>query len=560
MIYTTEGSLMRILIFIGIFVLGSVFTSSVHADTDPEITLFGTLGAKLEDTPCHVGLDGSGNIYIVAESNSSNYPTTPGAFLNFNPSRNLNIVVTKLDSTGSVVYSTFVGSTTSNSRCGGAFVDTAGRVYITGWTTRADYPTTPNAYQRTIRGDTDVFVSILNPTGSALEYSTFLGSSDHDEGHGIAVDATGRLWVTGQTSGRDLPARNAVQSTLRGSSDGFAFLLNPSLPPADQLIYATYLGGDAADSLDSLALDSEGNPTLAGWSSSINYPAVNAFQSSLNGSTDGVISRINAALSGSSSLTYSTYFGGSGRESLLNKVRMMPSGTLLISGHTESPSLPVAATPPYDGTCGSSGTCDGHSDAFWILFNPNASGSSQLIYSTYFGGIEIDRAYSIAFTNDKIAVVGSTRSGDLPFAGNVRGPSAEGENAFVSLWEIDGTPSLLNSVVLQGNSDDRARDVVFESNGDLLVVGSTVSRQFTNLDVIVRDDIRLLPDIFLTRLHYSPATLTGAGSGGTSGNAGSSGAGGDGGVSGTSPVPTIIFGQEYRVGGNAVNCSLILTD
>src|SRR5207302_5896927 len=140
----------------------------------------------------------------------------------------------------------------------GIAVDSAGNAYVTGLTDSANFPTTPGAFQTTYGGgNADAFVTKLNPTGSALIYSTYLGGSGEEGGKGIAVDSAGNAFVTGDTSAANFPTTpGAFQATYGGGNfDTFVTNLNPTGPA---LIYSTYLGCSGVDETNGIAVDSAG--------------------------------------------------------------------------------------------------------------------------------------------------------------------------------------------------------------------------------------------------------------------------------------------------------------
>jgi hypothetical protein len=160
-----------------------------------------------------------------------NFPTTAGAFQTFNAGRLVpDAFVTKLNPTGSaLVYSTYLGGSDGDNGSG-IVVDATGNAYVTGTTVSTNFPTTAGAFQTFNAGRLDAFVTKLNPTGSALVYSTYLGSSGNDNGFGIAVDATGNAYVTGQTvASTNFPTTlGAFQTTSGGGQDAFVTKLNPT--------------------------------------------------------------------------------------------------------------------------------------------------------------------------------------------------------------------------------------------------------------------------------------------------------------------------------------------
>src|SRR2546428_57943 len=164
------------------------------------------LGGSNDDRGFGIAVDAAGNAYVTGGTGSINFPTTPGAFQT--TSGGGDAFVTKLDPTGAaLVYSTYLGGS-SGDFANGIAVDATGSAYVTGTTVSADFPTTPGAAQTTFGGGlVDAFVTKLNPTGSALVYSTYLGGGGSDQGFGIAVDTAGNAYRTGHGGGVNLPTR-----------------------------------------------------------------------------------------------------------------------------------------------------------------------------------------------------------------------------------------------------------------------------------------------------------------------------------------------------------------
>src|SRR5829696_7399649 len=191
-----------------------------------------------------------GRAYVTGETSSTDYPTTTGAF---DRTHNgfIDAFVTKLNASGSALaYSTGLGSMGEDEGVGIAVRD--GRAYVTGETSSTDYPTTTGAFDRTHNGFIDAFVTKLNASGSALAYSTGLGSMGDDEGEGIAV-RDGRAYVTGETSSTDYPTTTgAFDRTFNGDRDAFVTKLNAS---GSALAYSTYLGGTSNEFSADIAVD-----------------------------------------------------------------------------------------------------------------------------------------------------------------------------------------------------------------------------------------------------------------------------------------------------------------
>jgi Beta-propeller repeat len=162
-------------------------------------------------------------------------------------------------------------------------VDSSGYAYITGATSEGGFPTTAGVYQPNYVGGWDVFVTKLNPNGTSVVYSTYLGGSGDDNGYGIAIDGSGNAYVSGETSSANFPTTvGAYDTTKNSNTDAFITKLNPS---GTALVYSSYFGGSGVDYANSIAVDSSGNAYLAGFTNSTNLPVAGAYQSSRSGST-----------------------------------------------------------------------------------------------------------------------------------------------------------------------------------------------------------------------------------------------------------------------------------
>src|SRR2546425_4794091 len=244
------------------------------------------IGGSDADIANGIAVDASGDAYATGLTYSTNFPTTVGTFQPAFGGGSLDGFLTKLDPTGSaLVYSTYLGGSGLDAGEGIA-VDAAGNAYVVGNTDSTNFPTTSGAFQLTFGGGVqDVFVTKLNPTGSALFYSTYLGGSAFDESFGIALDAVGNAYVTGDTDSTNFPTVNAVQSVPAGGFDIFVTKLNPT---GTGLVYSTYLGGSGTDGtgFNSIALDTLPNPNayVTGFTDSTNFPTTpRAFQATYGG-------------------------------------------------------------------------------------------------------------------------------------------------------------------------------------------------------------------------------------------------------------------------------------
>jgi hypothetical protein len=366
---------------------------------DP-LVMSAQLGGSAKDFATDVTVDAQGNAYFVGTTASSDFPTvsaaqsTPGG-------GGFDAFVTKLNSSGAMVYSTYLGGSGEDFGTSIA-VDASGSAYVLGNTGSADFPT-KSAFQTSPGSQglvLDLFVSKLSPTGTSLVYSTYLGGNGNERGVGIAVDGQGAVYVAGETGSTNFPTTAALQPTFRGgNTDGFVAKLNAA---GTGLVYSTYLGGTGDDAAGSIAIDAAGNAYVAGSTWSPDFPTVSPLQGTNHGQSDAFVSKLNAA---GTALGYSTYLGGSGSD-FGNGVAVDSGGGVYVVGETQSTDYPTAS--PWQATHRSGGA----SDAF---VSKLIAGGSALAYSTYLGGTGDDAAYAVAVDGaGRAHVGGSTDSLDFP--------------------------------------------------------------------------------------------------------------------------------------------------
>ena len=245
-------------------------------------------GAKI-DYGYSIAVDSSGAAYVTGSTYSSDFPPTPGAYDTTHNGLHDAFVV-KLNPSGSTLaYATFLGGDGWEEGSGIA-VDASGAAYVTGGTGSPDFPTTSGAYDRTFENG-DAFVVKLNPSGTALVYATFLGGSEVDWGHSIAVDSSGAAYVTGTTNSSDFPTTpGAYDTTHSGVCDAFVVKLKPS---GDGLTYATFLGGDNKEWGLDIAIDSSGAAYVTGWTNSSDFPTTpGAYDTTYNGDHDVFVAKL----------------------------------------------------------------------------------------------------------------------------------------------------------------------------------------------------------------------------------------------------------------------------
>ncbi|HUD98112.1 MAG TPA: SBBP repeat-containing protein [Bryobacteraceae bacterium] len=248
------------------------------------------LGGLANDTAAGVALDPAGNIYVTGQTLSGNFPTV-------NPieatSSESDAFVVKMNASGQVLYSTYLGGTGLTSGTAIA-ADASGNAYVTGFTNTGDFPVTSGAYQTINNGFYDAFVATLNPYGSSILNATFLGGTGTDSAYGIALDGSGNLFIAGSTNSIDFPEQAAIQPSYKGDGDAFIAGFNNQL---SALLYATYFGGGGSDVAAAIAADASGNAYVTGWTSSgessVELPITpGAFQSVGMGGMDAFLAKL----------------------------------------------------------------------------------------------------------------------------------------------------------------------------------------------------------------------------------------------------------------------------
>lgn len=396
-----------------------VFVSKLNAAGNA--LLYSTyIGGSGGETAWDIALDSQRRITIVGETESSNFPT-PNAYDNSYEVGTCDgdpcddVFVTQLLADGSVLrYSSYMGGN-SDDEAFGMVLGPDDMIYLTGFTKSSTFPTV-NAHDTSFGGGTcsgapcpDGFVVKVDPAASgvnSLLYSTYLGGNNYDKGNDIAVDASGRVYVTGYTSSNNFPTLNPYQPTRASGADTFVSKFDTTLSGAASLLYSTYFGGGSTDQGTGIALNGADQVYLTGFTSSANFPLANAIDNTLAG-TDAFITHLNIA---SNNLAYSTYLGGS-NEDRGESITVDDLGNAYITGYTKSTNFPLlAAIQPAKGadSC-SAPPC---ADAFVTKVNP---AGNALVYSTYLGGGNEDYGNMIVLDGlGRAYVIGYTFSTDFP--------------------------------------------------------------------------------------------------------------------------------------------------
>lgn len=462
------------------------------------------LGGAEHDLAQGVSVGPDGSAYVTGSTNSTNFPTTPGAF---QPSGRdgTSVFTTKLSPRGAVVYSTllhgssFDGNLQEQAIGGGIAVDGSGDAFVVGLTGSADFPHS-NAPQSTLAGNVDGFLTELNPAGSGIIYSTFIGGAAGDGASAVAIDANGNAYVTGYTFSSNLPVTaGALDTALRGPTDAWVAKVPPVDPTNPHFAYLTYLGGGAGGvgfedngyGGGGIAVDASGNAYVTGQTDSANFPTTpGVYQSTLPGAQAVFVSKLNPS---GGALIYSTFIGerdGAGNAGLA--IRVDGSGRAVVAGTTGSllfPTTPDAVRRNFTGNVSA--------DAFLLRLSADAS---ILDYSTYFGGGE---ASGLALDRDGNAyLAGQALDRTLPVTSSAfqSVPRSTGTGFVAKIFFVAPQTLAIDSIV--PNIAGNAGTVTTQIFGHDFVPGASVllrhpgAPDITASRVVVADDGRSATAVF----------------------------------------------------------------
>lgn len=359
-------------------------------------------------------------------------------------------------------YSTFLGGT--GDTYGETITrDASGCAYVAGESSAPDFPITSGAFQTT-QTNSDVFVSKLNPTGTSLLYSTFLGGNDTDYANGIAVDANGTAYVTGYTASFDFPTTAGAFQTVSGAGLYSAYVVRLNATGTG-LLYSTFLGGTSDQIAWGICIDNAGNAYVTGNTTSSDFPVtMGAYQTVKNTGVAVFIAKINPA---GSALAYATFLNGTG-DDFGQALAIDANGNAYVTGHTTSTDFPTTSGAYQSARSGTSAA---------FVTELNASGSA-LVYSTYLSGGGDDYAQSIALDADHNAyIAGYTTSTGFASPGSFQTVSGGSVDGFILKLNASGN-GVFYSTYLGGTGNDYIYAVCVDSRGNAYVTGTTSSTDF----------------------------------------------------------------------------------
>ncbi len=525
---------------------------------DPVMDFSTFYGGSGTDIGYGIAVDQPGNIYITGQTWSPNFPTKRPYSSMLGGANDA--FVMKLNPTGTeVIFATYLGGRNPGDRGWGITVDNSGNVYFAGETGSINFPVV-NAAQPSFRGTSDAFVAKLNNNGNTLLYSTYLGGFFYDTAYAIAIDRLNNVYVTGHTEAANFPIKNALQPRLQGARDAFVTKFNAN----GGIVFSTYLGGDPTltggrddEAGYGIAVDSQFNIYVAGFTGSPNFPTVNAYQANLGGVIDGFITKINAE---GSELIYSTFLGGSGSEKVRG-IALDSFGNAYLTGYTTSTDFPRqnAWQPQFQG----------NADGFVTKLSATGGG---LIYSTYLGGsgtentgLDSEDVPSCAIAVDSQGnayLTGKTSSTNFPVANPLQNMLLGDNDAYLTKLDPSGTELIYSTYLGSTNAgnlgyDERGLAIAVDNLGNAYLTGQALKNDFPTVAPVQKDYGGGLSDIFIAKISTpdiaTVATVSAASFSGaalapesivtTFGNNVSNGYQ----VADTLPLPTTMLGTSVRI-------------
>jgi RHS repeat-associated protein len=427
-------------------------------------------------------VDSSGQAIIAGYTTSNTgFPLQGALYASYRGSTDA--FVSKFNAAGSaLVFSTYLGGSNED-KANAITLDPSGNIVIAGETESGGAGATVFPTQGAMDGTfasggactgghcKDVFISKLNAAGSSLLYSTFFGGTGVEEANGVAADS-GAIYATGIVTATGMSTKNYYDNIFNGPTDAFLIKVNPATSGSNGLLYSTYLGGSSDDQGHALALGSSGKVYLTGDTKSSNYPTKTAYQGSNAGGQDAFVTAIDTTQSGTNSLLYSTYLGGSATDEG-DGIVLDASSNAYITGSTTSSAWPTKT--PWQAARA------GDHDAILTEINPAAAtGAASLLYSSYIGSIADDRGQAIARDSSGVLyLTGYTNSITYPvtlavqptFGGGTCG-TISCTDVFVTAFNITANAPVY-STFLGNNNNDQGLAIVADSSGAAYVAGYT---------------------------------------------------------------------------------------
>ena len=403
--------------------LGILFSQGVilsqtneHADSMAYTLGFSTYLSHTDKYAANFDIysDNKGYTYVSGNTRDKNFPATGGAYQT-ELKGEADAFVAKFTPEGKIVFATLIGGTKREHHTG-ITVDDAGYIYLMGGTHSSDFPVTQGVYDTSFNGEGewagDVFLTKINPSGSDIVFSTFIGGKvEETAGSGaINIDSKGNIIIAGTTCSSDFPATEGVINNQFTKQDCF---LSKFSPNGEKLLFSTSLGKGVMEMITGLAIDDKDNIFVTGYTVAADLPVTdNAIRKKMimpkvGGFEDGIdhfVAKVNET---GTKILYLSYLGGGGHTG--STISWTSPNRLMVCGSTKEEGFPIT-----DNAVGKK--YKGERDCFISVFN---SDDMTLEYSTLFGGSEADHIISAYFLNkDTIVIGGKTSSPDFPLTEN----------------------------------------------------------------------------------------------------------------------------------------------
>jgi hypothetical protein len=457
---------------------------------DPVLDYASYFGGSNSDYGSTIQVIATGEIFVGGYTLSPDYPTFPdppttSPSLPFDDTYNALItydnVIIKLDATGQLIYSTYLGGNNYDASKE-MKVDAAGAVYMTGPSLSTDFPIV-GGFQTSRSGSFDAFIVKLNPSGSSIDYSSYFGGGGVEFVRALALDNAGAVYIAGITSSNNsnFPLKNPLQSQNNGGSyDNFIAKINPAVSGANSLVYSTFLGGSDTEEVGGIYADSAGAVYIGGSSRSSGLATTG--DTSLGGTRDGIIFKINPT---GSTLDFATYLGGSGDDSITGII-VDSIGDIYVTGSTSSPindSTESINFPNPNGVANLAGFVSPNASGSNAFVTKLSSGGSTLVYSSLIGGSGSDSGSKIAIGLDgRSYIVGRTTSSETTFPIFGATQPASGGSTDGTVFQLNPAGTNLEfSTFLGGAGNDYLQDIIFKDN-KIYIVGSTDSTNITTVN------------------------------------------------------------------------------
>jgi len=398
------------------------------------------LGGSGIDRGRDIAIGDDGNIYVVGETTSADFPVLASAPQSQN-NGDTDAFLSVISSDGTHLhYSTYLGGSGYDAAHGLA-IGNNNQVYIAGETWSTDLPVTAGALDNTCgtgipcitNKNYDAFFTVVDLLANNLLYSTYLGGSGHDKAHAVAADLnTGYGYVVGESNSTEFPRQKSILPITGYKGDnleGFLTVIDPALANRNSLIFSSFIGGQNEDVVDSITVDANGIAYLFGYTNSTDFPVKNPYQAFLRGSTDSFIAKIDPTAFGLDALIYATYLGGSGAE-LSYGVAVDDLNRTYLVGTTSSVDFPTIGAFQNNNA--------GGIDAFVATLSPDGS---ALQYASYLGGGGNETGSGIAVSADGTAyIVGDSVSSSLPAPTSFIQSTSDTINSSISAFVAKVTP------------------------------------------------------------------------------------------------------------------------